>query len=125
MSNHRHFSSNEKRLWRKIRIREKIEGTAEKPRLAVYKSNRFLYVQAIDDLNGKTLAAASSLEGEFQKTKAADRKNLKIAGRIGELISERLKEKGVSTVVFDRSGYNYHGKVKAVAESVRKSGLLK
>ena len=125
MSNHRHFSSNEKRLWRKIRIREKIEGTAEKPRLAVYKSNRFLYVQAIDDVNGKTLAAASSLEGEFQKTKAADRKNLKIAGRIGELISERLKEKGVSTVVFDRSGYNYHGKVKAVAESVRKSGLLK
>ena len=124
MSNHRHFSSNEKRTWRKIRIREKIDGTNEEPRLAVYKSNRYIYIQAIDDLQGKTVAAASSLEKEFKSVKSDDKKNLKVAGRLGELISERLKEKGVSKVVFDRSGYRYHGKVKAVAESVRKSGLL-
>lgn len=122
--NHRHFSSNERRLWRKTRIRKKLYGTSETPRVCVFKSNKFLYVQAIDDVEGKTLASASSREEDFAKEKSEAKKNLKIAEKLGALISERLKEKGINKVVFDRSGYLYHGKIKAVADSIRKTGLL-
>lgn len=124
MSNRRHLSANEKRLWRKIRIRKKIGGTPDKPRLCVFKSDRYLYVQAVDDTVGKTVASASTLEKEFSE-KGKSKKNLKIAEKLGIIISERLKEKGIESVVFDRSGYRYHGKIKAIAESVRKNGLLK
>ncbi len=122
--NHRHFSSNERRLWRKTRIRKKLFGTSDTPRICVYKSNKFLYIQAIDDEEGKTLASASSVEKDFAKEKGTARKNLKFAEKLGQLIAERLKEKGISKVVFDRAGYLYHGKIKAVADSIRKSGLL-
>lgn len=122
--NHRHFSSNERRLWRKTRIRKKLFGTADNPRVCVFRSNKFLYVQAIDDIEGKTLVSASSIEKDFTKEKSKAKKNLKIAEKLGELISERLKEKGIAKVVFDRGGFLYHGKIKAVAESIRKSGLL-
>ncbi|HNQ77493.1 MAG TPA: 50S ribosomal protein L18 [Acidobacteriota bacterium] len=123
MSNHRHFSSNERREWRKIRVFDKIRGTAERPRLAVYRSEKYLYVQAIDDSEGKTIVSASSLEKEFKNVKTGAKKNLKIAEKLGELVSERLKSKGIETVVFDRSGYRYHGRVKTLAEAVRKSGV--
>lgn len=123
MSNHRHFSSNERREWRKIRVFDKIRGTAERPRLAVYRSEKYLYVQAIDDSQGRTIVSASSLEKEFKNVKTGAKKNLKIAEKIGELVSERLKAKGIETVVFDRSGYRYHGRVKTLAEAVRKSGV--
>jgi len=123
MSNHRHFSSNERREWRKIRVFDKIRGTAARPRLAVFKSAKYLYVQAIDDAEGRTIASASSLEKDMREGKGATRKTLKIAEKIGALLSERLKAKGIETVVFDRSGYRYHGRVKTLAEAVRKSGL--
>lgn len=122
--NHRHFSSNERRLWRKTRIRKKLFGTSETPRVCVFKSNKFLYIQAIDDSEGRTLAFASSAEKDFEKEKSKSRKNLKIAEKLGQLVSERLKEKGISKVIFDRSGYLYHGKIKTIADSIRKSGLL-
>ncbi|MFB3850443.1 MAG: 50S ribosomal protein L18 [Acidobacteriota bacterium] len=122
--NHRHFSSNERRLWRKTRIRKKLYGTSDTPRVCVFRSNKFLYIQAIDDVEGKTLASASSREKDFAKEKSEAKKNLKIAEKLGALISERLKEKGINKVVFDRGGYLYHGKIKAVADSIRKTGLL-
>lgn len=122
--NHRHFTSKERRLWRKIRIRKKITGTKERPRVCVFKSNKYIYAQAIDDDEGRTICSASSLEEEFKDMKGKSKKNIKISERIGEILSERLKEKGIEKVVFDRSGYKYHGRVKAIAEALRKAGLL-
>jgi len=108
-----------KRLKRRASIRKKIHGTPERPRLTVYKSNRYTYVQAVDDLAGKTVAAASNLEKEHRdipnKTAALE--------KLGQLIAERLKAKNISAVVFDRNGYRYHGKVKAVADGARKAGI--
>ncbi len=108
-----------KRLKRKASIRKKISGTPERPRLTVYKSNRYTYVQAIDDVAGKTLAAASNLEKEQRGmgNKVADLEKL------GKLVGERLKAKDIAAVVFDRNGYRYHGKVKAIADSARKAGI--
>jgi large subunit ribosomal protein L18 len=108
-----------KRLKRKASIRKKIHGTPERPRLTVYKSNRHTYVQAIDDLAGKTVAAASNLEKghrDIGNTTAALEK-------LGQLVAERLKAKSVAAVVFDRNGYRYHGKVKAIADGARKAGI--
>jgi len=108
-----------KRLKRKASIRKKIHGTPERPRLTVYKSNRHTYVQAVDDLAGKTLAAASNLESAHRdivnKTAALV--------KLGQLIAERLKAKNITAVVFDRNGYRYHGKVKAIADGARKAGI--
>jgi large subunit ribosomal protein L18 len=108
-----------KRLKRKASIRKKIRGTAERPRLTVYKSNRYTYVQAVDDSAGKTLAAASNLEkdqrGIGNKVASLD--------KLGALIAERLKARNITAVVFDRNGYRYHGKVKAVADGARKAGI--
>ena len=108
-----------KRQKRKASIRKKIAGTPERPRLTVYKSNSYTYVQAIDDTAGATLAAASNLEKGHR-----DMGN-KVASleKLGALIAERLKAKNVTAVVFDRNGYRYHGKVKAVAEGARKAGI--
>jgi len=108
-----------KQIKRKASIRKKISGTAEKPRLTVYKSNKYTYVQAIDDVAGKTLAAASNLEKDQRgiKNKASE------LGKLGALIGERLKAKSIQAVVFDRNGYRYHGKVKAVADGARKAGI--
>jgi large subunit ribosomal protein L18 len=108
-----------KRLKRKASIRKKVHGTAERPRLTVYKSNRYTYVQAVDDLAGKTVAAASNLEKEHREI------GNKVATleKLGQLVAERLKAKNVSAVVFDRNGYRYHGKVKAIADGARKGGI--
>ncbi len=108
-----------KRLKRKIHIRKRLEGTAERPRMSVFRSNSHMYVQAIDDAGAKTLAAASTLEKELGSLKntVAD------AEKLGEAMGKRLKEKNITTVVFDRNGYLYHGIVKAIAEGARQAGI--
>ena len=103
------------------RIRKKVLGTADRPRLNVYRSLNHIYVQVIDDLHGTTLVAASTAEG-----KKADRRtggNLAAAKAVGKTIAERAKAKGLEKVVFDRGGYIYHGRVKALADAARESGL--
>lgn len=109
----------------KFRIRKRLRGTAEQPRLSVFRSGAHIYVQVIDDHAGATLAAASSLEPAV-KTKLADGArggNRKGAEAVGQAIAERLKEKGITRVVFDRNGFLYHGRVRAVAEAARQAGL--
>jgi len=108
-----------KRVKRKLSIRKKIGGTPEKPRLSVYKSNKHTYIQAIDDVNGKTIASASNLEKDQRSAKNV----VSEMEKLGVLIGKRLLEKKIQTVVFDRNGYKYHGKVKAVADGARKAGL--
>ena len=107
------------RTRRHIRVRRKISGTAECPRLCVFRSNKGIYVQLIDDVAGNTLAQASTLDKEV-KTKHS---NKEAAKEVGALIAKRAKEKKIETVVFDRSGYIYHGVVKELAESAREGGL--
>lgn len=107
------------RTRRHIRVRRKISGTAERPRLCIYRSNSNLYVQIIDDVAGKTLAQASTLDKEV-KTKHA---NKEAAKEVGTLIAKRAKDIKIDTVVFDRGGYIYHGVVKELAEAARKGGL--
>lgn len=109
----------DRRLRRKRSIRVDLSGTAEIPRMTVFRSNKHMYVQVIDDTAGKTLAAASNLEKET----LALRNNVENAAKIGELIANRLKEKNIQKVVFDRNGYKYHGIVKAIADGARKSGI--
>ena len=101
-----------------LRIRKKVIGTETRPRLAVYRSTKHIYAQAIDDGAGRTLVAASSREKDAPKGG-----NVKGATAIGKLIAERLREKGVESVVFDRGGFKYHGRVKALADAARKAGL--
>jgi len=101
----------------KLRVRGKISGTTERPRLTVFRSNKQIYAQVIDDLTGKTLAAASSLK----MTDKAPKKE--IAAKVGELIAKSAQEAGVTTVVFDRNGYLYHGRIKELADAARKGGL--
>lgn len=98
-------------------IRNKISGTAERPRLSVFRSNRFIYAQLIDDATGVTLAAASSAKLDDAKA------NVETSGRVGKEIAEKAIAQGISQVVFDRSGYLYHGKVKSLAEGAREAGL--
>ncbi len=107
------------RTRRHIRVRRKISGTAERPRLCVYRSNTNLYVQIIDDVTGNTLVSASTLDKEV-KTKHA---NKEAAKELGLLISKKAATKNIKTVVFDRSGYIYHGVVKELAEAAREGGL--
>jgi large subunit ribosomal protein L18 len=106
-----------RRLKIKQRVRGKISGTPETPRLTVFRSNKQIYVQVIDDKSGKTLAAASSLKMQDKVTKKEQ------AAKVGELIAKNALEAGVSQVVFDRNGYLYHGRVKEVADAARKGGL--
>ena len=101
------------------RIRRKLQGTEERPRLAVFRSVNHIYAQIIDDRKGHTLAAASSVE----KTAGAPGGNIAGAKKVGQLVATRAKEKGVSKVVFDRGGYLYHGRVKALADAAREAGL--
>ncbi len=107
------------RTRRHLRVRRKISGTAERPRLCIYRSNTNLYVQIIDDVAGKTLAQASTLDKEV-KTKHA---NKEAAKEVGTLIAKRAADKKIETVVFDRGGYIYHGVVKELAEAAREGGL--
>jgi large subunit ribosomal protein L18 len=106
----------------KKRIRGRIAGTPERPRLTIYKSLNRIYVQAVDDSKGVTLAAASSLEKELRTT-LKNGANIEAAKAVGASIAARLKEKGITAVVFDRNGYVYHGRVKALADSARAAGL--
>ena len=103
------------------RVRKKIMGTAERPRLAVFRSSKHVYVQAIDDIAGRTLAAASTVEAEQRKGATA---NVDAARGVGRLIAQRVKEAGIESVVFDRGGFSYHGRVAAVADGAREGGLV-
>ena len=109
-----------KRLRRKIHIRKRIFGTAERPRMTVTKSNRHLSVQVVDDTKGHTLVSASTLEKELRGIKAT----VEGAGQLGEIIGKRVLEKNIKSVVFDRNGYLYHGIVKALADASRKAGVV-
>jgi large subunit ribosomal protein L18 len=110
----------ESRQRRHRRVRKKVHGTAERPRLAIFRSNRHLTAQVIDDLAGHTLAAASTVEADL-RTGATG--NVEAARTIGRLIAERAKEAGITTVVFDRGGFQYHGRVAAAADAAREAGL--
>ena len=104
-----------------MRIRKKISGTPETPRLSVYRSNKQIYVQVIDDLNGVTLLSASSKEKDIASQtgiKKSDQSKL-----VGKLLASKCKEKGIESVVFDRNGYKYHGRVKSLADAAREGGL--
>jgi large subunit ribosomal protein L18 len=104
------------------RIRRKVRGTAERPRLAIYRSLNHIYAQVIDDESGRTIAAASTTEKELRGSTGG---NIEAAGKIGRTVAERALAAGISNVVFDRGGYRYHGRVKALADAVRAAGLNK
>ena len=108
-----------KRLKRRRRVRAKITGTAERPRISVFRSNRGVFVQLIDDDSGRTLAAVNWTEDELKSLKRMEQ-----ASKAGQLLAERAKAAGVETAVFDRGGYQYHGRVKALAEGAREGGLI-
>lgn len=108
-----------RRLKRKVHIRKKISGTPNKPRMTVYRSNRYLYIQVINDIQRHTLAAVSNIEKDLRDIK----RSVADAERLGQVIGERLKEKDIDTIVFDRNGYSYHGIVKAIADGARKAGI--
>jgi len=110
------------RLRRKRSIRKKISGTAERPRLSVYRSNKHIYVQVIDDVNGKTLASFSS-ENASVREETSDKKKTETAQIVGQRIAEKCKELSIEQVIFDRNGFIYHGRVKALAEGAREGGL--
>ena len=104
----------------KYRVRKKIRGTAEKPRLSVFRSNKAIYAQLIDDHAGKTLAAASSISKEVDDNKIT---KTEAAREVGKVIAENAKQAGISDIVFDRNGYLYHGRIKSLAEGAREGGL--
>ena len=110
---------NVQRLRRHARVRAKVSGTAERPRLAVYRSNKNISAQLIDDVNGVTLASASSMDKGFEGNGG----NIEGARKVGEMIAKNAADKGISEVVFDRGGYLYHGRVKELAEGARENGL--
>ena len=112
-------NTNAQRLKRHKRVRAKISGTPEMPRLNVFRSEANIYAQVIDDVNGVTLASASSLDKAIEGYGG----NIAAATAVGKLVAERAKAKGIETVVFDRGGYVYHGRVKALAEGAREGGL--
>ena len=112
-------NKNKRQKQRKLRIRKKIYGTSERPRLSVFKSNRHVYAQVIDDTQGHTLTSVSSLSGETKGLKP----NVNDGTKLGETLGTKLQEHKVQTVVFDRNGNVYHGVVKAIADGVRKAGV--
>jgi large subunit ribosomal protein L18 len=109
----------------KLRLRKRIQGTAERPRLSVFRSLKHIYVQAVDDMSGRTIAAAATSEPALKgkMAKAARGGNRAGADAIGAVIAERLIQKGIKQAVFDRNGFLYHGRIRAVAEAARKAGL--
>jgi large subunit ribosomal protein L18 len=106
-----------------LRVRARVSGSSERPRLCVYKSLRYIYAQIVDDLEGSTLVHASSLEKDVRTALGKSAGNKDAAKAVGQKVAERALEKGIKSVVFDRSGYVYHGKVKALAEGAREKGL--
>ena len=104
-------------------IRKKISGTVERPRIFVFKSNRYVYVQVINDEDGKVMASASTLEKGFRE-KSKNFKNQKACQALGEVLAKRMKEKKIGTAIFDRGIYPYHGRIKVLADSIRKGGVI-
>ena len=115
------FNKYASRKARHARIRKNLSGTPERPRLCIYKSNANIYAQIIDDVNGKTLVQASTLDKSFDEGSVGS--NVESAKKVGELVAKRALDNSIEEVVFDRSGYIYHGKVKARAEAAREAGL--
>jgi large subunit ribosomal protein L18 len=116
------ISRNSLRVRRHARVRKRITGDASRPRLSVFRSLHHIYVQVIDDATGRTLAAASTREKAISKD-LESRKSVGAAEQVGKTIAQRAKEKGISAVVFDRGGYKYHGRIKALADAARGAGL--
>ena len=108
----------QQRLRRRRRVRAKVRGTAERPRLSVFRSNRGVFAQLVDDENGKTIAAVNWIEADLRKLARMDQ-----ATKVGELLAERARQAGVEACVFDRGGYRYHGRIRAIAEGARSAGL--
>lgn len=117
----KNFERNKARKKRHLRVRNKVSGTPVRPRLSVYRSNKNIFAQIIDDVNGKTLVSASTLDKDIElKNKGSNIENAKL---VGETIAKKALNAGIESVVFDRSGYLYHGKIKELAESARATGL--
>ncbi|MBB6675071.1 50S ribosomal protein L18 [Cohnella nanjingensis] len=112
---------NKARLKRHLRVRKKISGTNERPRLSVFRSAKHIYAQLIDDVKGVTLASASTLDKELGEV--GNGGNVEAARKVGQLVAERAKAKGYENVVFDRGGYLYHGRIQALADAAREAGL--
>jgi len=115
------ISRSEKRLHRHRRVRKKVQGSAARPRLNIFRSSKHIYAQIVDDVKGHTLAAASSLSKELEQLKTGA--NKAAARAVGKLIAQKAKEKSIALVVFDRGGYLYHGRVKELADGAREGGL--
>jgi large subunit ribosomal protein L18 len=113
---------NEARKRRHLRVRKRVKGTMERPRLNVFRSNKHIYAQVIDDVNGRTLVSASTLDKELRDV-ITNGSNVEAARKVGELVAKRALEKGLTSVVFDRGGYLYHGRVQALADAAREAGL--
>ncbi len=113
------IEKNRRRAKRKLRVRGRVSGTAQRPRLSVFRSNKNVYIQAIDDENNQTIASASSVSGDLKGLKA----KVEDGQKIGEAIGKELVEKKITEAVFDRNGYLYHGVVKSIAEGARKAGV--
>jgi large subunit ribosomal protein L18 len=114
------LDKNATRRKRHARVRAKLSGTAARPRLNVFRSNQHIYAQLIDDVNGVTIASASTMEKDFGLESTS---NLEAAQKVGELVAKRAVEKGFTSIVFDRGGYLYHGRIKALADTARENGL--
>ena len=114
------LTKQEHRVRRHRRVRKKVLGTAERPRLAVFRSNKHIYAQVIDDISGRTVASASTLESERRGDATA---TVDAAKQVGQAVAERVKAAGITAVVFDRGGFKYHGRVAAVADGARAAGL--
>ena len=112
-----------RRIMRHLRVRRKVRGTPQRPRLSVFRSLNHVYAQIVDDTQGVTLAAASSLDAQLGNEKDGKSKS-EVSKLVGALIAQRAKERGIAKVVFDRGGYKYHGRVKAVADAARGGGLV-
>ncbi|GGA51685.1 50S ribosomal protein L18 [Paenibacillus physcomitrellae] len=113
---------NKARLKRHLRVRKKVQGTAERPRLNVYRSEKHIYAQLIDDVAGVTLASASTVDKELA-SEIGNGANVESARKVGALLAKRGQDKGVKVVVFDRGGYLYHGRIQALADAAREAGL--
>ncbi len=111
-----------RRIARHARVRRKVAGTSDRPRLSVFRSLHHIYAQVIDDTRGVTLASASSLESELRSDRNGQKK-AEVSKRVGALVAERARSNGIQSVVFDRGGYKYHGRVKALADAAREGGL--
>ena len=111
------------RVMRHARVRRRVRGTAERPRLSVFRALNHVYAQIIDDDEGKTLVAASSLDRQVSEQRDGKQKT-EVSRLVGKVLADRAKEKGVTTVVFDRGGFKYHGRVKALADALRKEGIV-